>query len=312
MKFYFAPMEGVTGYVYRNAYQTFFNQIDKYFSPFIATNQHDKLKTRDSMDILPENNKNLVLVPQLLSNNAKDFIQTAKKMKELGYNEINLNLGCPSKTVVSKYKGSGFLAKREELDRFLNEVFDNSVTNISIKTRIGRDNPEEFYHLMEIYNKYPLKELIIHPRIQSDYYNNKPNLTVFKDGLRLSKNPICYNGDIFTVEDYKCFKKEFPDVNTIMLGRGLLANPGLIHEINFNEKVEKEKLRQFHHTLLHSYINILSGDKNVLFKMKELWSYMAMLFTNYEKYGKKIRKSERLIDYEIVIDSLFREQDIVK
>jgi tRNA-dihydrouridine synthase len=310
MKFYFAPMEGLTGYIYRNAHNAHFNSIDKYFSPFIVTNQSISFKTREINDILPENNQGLVLVPQLLTNNAKDCIQTAKKIKLLGYDEINLNLGCPSKTVVSKNKGSGFLSKTKELDAFLDELFSAEIMNISVKTRIGKDDPEEFYHLIEIFNKYPIQELIIHPRIQKDFYKNKPNLEIFRQAVSLSKNPICYNGDIFTVKDYKDFSKEFPNVDTIMLGRGLLANPGLVSAITTNVKLDKNVLKDFHDQIYEQYKKTLFGDKPVLFKMKELWYYMISIFSEHEKYAKKIMKSERLCDYDEVVSSLFRQQDV--
>jgi tRNA-dihydrouridine synthase len=305
-------MEGLTGYIYRNAHNAFFNKIDKYFSPFIVANQSNSFKTRELNDILPENNQGLVLIPQLLTNNAKDFIHTSKKIKQLGYNEINLNLGCPSGTVVSKNRGSGFLSKRAELDAFLNEIFDQSITKISIKTRIGKDRPEEFYELIEIFNKFPIAELIIHPRIQKDFYKNKPNLKIFKEALITSKNPVCYNGDIFTVKDYKEFSAEFSGVGTLMLGRGLLTNPGLISDILNNTKLEKNLLKDFHDKIYNDYKRILFGDKNVLFKMKDLWFYMILLFSNQEKYAKRIKKSERLYDYDEAVSSLFREQDILK
>lgn len=311
MKFYFAPMEGLTGYIYRNVHKSFYNNIDKYFSPFIVANQNEKFKTRDINDILPENNQGLVLIPQLLTNNAKDFIYTSKKLKQLGYNEINLNLGCPSRTVVSKYRGSGFLSKKEELDVFFDEIFSSSITKISVKTRIGKDNPEEFHDLIQIYNKYPIHELIIHPRIQKDFYNNKPNIDIFKEALLSSKNPICYNGDIYNVKDYKEFSKSNPSVETVMLGRGLIANPGLVSDITHNIKMDKELLKEFHDKLYEEYKRVLFGDTNVLYKMKELWLYMSTMFTNYEKYAKKIRKSERLYDYDIVVSSLFREQELI-
>ncbi len=312
MNFYFAPMEGLTGYIYRNAHNTFFNNIDKYFSPFISTNQHISFKTRELNDILPENNQGLVLIPQLLGNNARDFIDTAKKIKLLGYNEINLNLGCPSGTVVSKNKGSGFLAKREELDIFLEEIFSHAVTKISVKTRLGKDNPEEFYHLMEIYNKYPIEELIIHPRIQKDFYKNKPNLKVFQEARGLSKNPICYNGDIFKIKDYEGITTSFADVNTFMLGRGLLANPNLTCAIKKKNKLEKALLKDFHDKLYSDYKEVLFGDRNILFKMKGIWSYMIAVFVDSEKYSKKIKKAERLADYEEAVSSLFRDQDILE
>jgi len=311
MNFYFAPMEGLTSYIYRNAHNAFFNNIDKYFAPFIVANQGDSFKARELNDISPENNQGLVLIPQLLTNNAKDFIHTAKKIELLGYNEINLNLGCPSGTVVSKNKGSGFLSKTKELDKFLEEIFSSATTKISVKTRIGKDEPEEFYNLIEIFNKYPIEELIIHPRIQKDFYKNKPNLKIFEQALILSKNPVCYNGDIFTIDDYKKFCTDFPSVDTLMLGRGLLSNPAMIGHIKNNNKLEKELLKEFHDKLYEDYKGILFGDRNILFKMKELWFYMIQFFSNNEKYAKKIRKSERLYDYDEAVSSLFREQEIL-
>jgi tRNA-dihydrouridine synthase len=304
-------MEGLTGYVYRNAHHKYYNQIDKYFSPFIVANQSTSFKTKEINDILPENNQGLVLIPQLLTNNAKDFIHTAGKIKQLGYTEVNLNLGCPSGTVVSKNRGSGFLAKKEELDVFLDDIFSHTNTKISVKTRIGKDQPEEFYHLIEIFNKYPMEELIIHPRIQKDFYKNKPNLNIFKEALQLSKNPVCYNGDLFTVEDYKEFAANFPSVDTFMLGRGLITNPGMIDTITKDIKLEKSRLKDFHDKIYDDYKRILYGDRNVLFKMKEIWFYMILMFSDHTKYAKKVRKSERLSDYEEAVSSLFKEQELL-
>lgn len=310
MNYYFAPLEGITGYVYRNAHKTFFSNVDKYFSPFIVATQTDSFKSRELNDILPENNQGIVLVPQLLTNNANDFICSSKVIKQMGYNEINLNLGCPSGTVVSKNRGSGFLSKRDELDAFLNDIFSQAITKISVKTRIGKDAPDEFYELIEIFNKYPIEELIIHPRIQKDYYKNKPNLEIFKDALVMSKNPVCYNGDIFSVWHYTEFLKSFPFVETIMIGRGLITNPGLISSIDKGTKLDKDLLKAFHDRIYEDYKHILFGDKNVLFKMKELWSYMILLFSDNTKYAKRIKKSESLSDYDAAVSSLFRDQDI--
>lgn len=312
MKFYFAPMEGVTGYIYRNAYATFFGNVDKYFTPFIVANQHGNFTTRELQDILPENNQGVVVVPQILTNNAGDFIRTAKALKEFGYNEINLNLGCPSGTVVAKNKGAGFLAQTEELNHFLEEIFAQPMTKISIKTRIGKDNPEEFYELVKIFNQYPLEELIIHPRIQKDYYKNKPNRQIFREGLALSKNTVGYNGDIFTAKDYKEFLEEFKDVETMMLGRGLISNPLLISDINNHSTRDKALLKAFHDKIYEDYQGILSGERNVLFKMKEVWFYMIHVFSNHEKYAKKIKKSQKLCDYEKAVESLFQEQEILE
>lgn len=183
---------------------------------------------------------------------------------------------------------------------------------ISIKTRIGKDSPEEFYELIKIYNKYPIEELIIHPRTQKDFYGNKPDLDVFKDALSLSSNPICYNGDIFSASDYNRLIKTFPKVKTIMLGRGILANPGLINEIKNNTTIDKEVLKEFHDEILNKYIELYNEDRNALFKMKELWGYMIYIFSNNKKYAKKIKKAQKLNCYNAAVLSLFREQEIIK
>lgn len=312
MRFYLAPMEGITGYIYRNAYEKFFHNIDKYFTPFIVPNKSRSLKTKELRDILPENNERMNIVPQILTNDFEGFIVTARKLQQLGYNEVNLNLGCPAGTVVSKNRGSGFLALREELDKFLEEIYKIEDMKISIKTRIGKDTPEEFYKLIEIYNKYPLEELIIHPRTRQDFYGNKPNLEIFKDALSLSKSPVCYNGDIFIVENYNKLVNSFPEVDKVMLGRGVLANPGLIGDIKGNDFITKDTLKAFHDEIFNNYIELFNDDKNAMFRMKELWGYMIYMFTDNKKYAKKIKKAQKVIDYKQAVSSLFMEQEIVK
>lgn len=312
MKFYLAPMEGITVHIYRNSYEKYFHNIDKYFTPFIVPNQSVSLKTKELKDLLPQNNKGLNIVPQILTNNAEGFILTANKLKQLGYEEINLNLGCPAGTVVSKKRGSGFLAYPEELDKFLDEIYKIDNMKISIKTRLGKERADEFYKLIEIYNKYPLEELIIHPRTREDFYGNTPNLEVFKDALKLSKHSICYNGDIFTLNSYNKIINEFPEVNKVMLGRGILANPGLIGEIKNNEFANKEIIKMFHDEIFENYTILLNEDKNAMYRMKELWGYMSHIFTNNKKYYKKIKKAQKAIDYKNAVNSLFIEQDIIK
>ena len=310
MKYYFAPMEGVTGYIYRSAHHDFFKHIDKYFIPFIVPSQSKKFSPREQKDILPEHNEGLNAVPQILTNKAEDFLGTVSKLQELGYEEINLNLGCPSRTVVSKNRGSGFLAMQEELHRFLEEVFSKTTAKISVKTRIGKTDADEFYELIEIFNEYPMEELIVHPRLQTDYYKNKPNLAVYRDAVRLSKNPLCYNGDIFTLQNFHEFKEEFPETDCIMLGRGLIANPCLAEKIEDGKSLDKETFMQFHDRLLTDYQEAISGDRNLLFKMKELWIYMGCIFEDGEKYTKKIKKASRLDEYRQAVSALLAEKSI--
>lgn len=312
MKYYFAPMEGITGYIYRNSYNKFFDNIDKYFTPFIVPNNSRSLKTKELRDILPENNEGINIIPQILTNDSEGFIFTAQKLKRLGYDEINLNLGCPSGTVVAKNRGSGFLAKRDELDKFLEEIFKIDDMKISIKTRIGKESPEEFYELIKIYNKYPMEELIIHPRTRSDFYGNKPNLEVFKDALNLSTNTICYNGDIFTKEDNDKLIETFPKVDKIMIGRGILANPGLMGDIKDGTFVDKKVLKDFHDEIFNNYRELFNEDRNAIFRMKELWGYMIHIFSDNKKYAKKIKKAQKLDAYNDAVSSLFEEQEIIK
>ncbi|MGL6183995.1 MAG: tRNA dihydrouridine synthase [Clostridium chrysemydis] len=312
MKYYLAPMEGITGFIYRNAYKKYFDNTDKYFMPFIVPNKSRSLKTRELRDVLPENNKDIKVIPQILTNDSEGFIETCKKLKKLGYEEVNLNLGCPSGTVVAKGRGSGFLAKREELDKFLEEIYKIEDMKISLKIRLGKDSPEEFYELIKIFNKYPVYELIIHPRTQKDFYGNTPNLKVFKDALKLSKAEVCYNGDIFTKNDIEKFKEEFEGVDKVMIGRGILANPGLLKEIKDGEVIDKKVLKEFHDEIFNSYREVFNEDRNAIFRMKELWGYMIYIFSDNKKYAKKIKKSQKLSDYLEAVNSLFRESEIIK
>ena len=226
-----------------------FGGFDKYFVPFIRPNQMGHLSAREKKDILPEHNRNMYTIPQILTNRADDFVRTANKLKEYGYSEVNLNLGCPSRTVVTKGRGSGFLAYPDKLDAFLGEIFESCDMKISIKTRLGMEDPEEFRRLIEIYNKYPVCELIIHPRVQKDFYRNMPDREMFGEVLPKSRSPVCYNGDIFTPEDYQNFIKDFPNVQCVMTGRGVIADPALGRRIRGGGDANKEELRRFHDML---------------------------------------------------------------
>ena len=197
-------------------------------TPFITTHKNKELTSRERNDILPEHNEGIPLVPQILSNDGEDFAKTARLLYNMGYGEVNLNLGCPSKTVVTKQKGAGFLAEKERLNRFLDEIFSSMEGySISIKTRIGMESEDEWSDLLSIYNQYPIKELIIHPRLQREYYTGTPHRMIWDEALKNSKNPVCYNGDLFTETQMDAFVKEYRDTEAVMLGRGLLVDPGM-------------------------------------------------------------------------------------
>ena len=305
MNYYFAPLEGISGNLYRNIHHQFFAGVDAYFAPFISTSHSTDKRKIEMRDILPENNMGVPLVPQLLSNNGELFLEYEKAVADLGYTEVNLNLGCPSKTVVAKRRGSGFLEDLDELHRFLEIIYNGRTIDISIKTRLGLHNSERFLKLMEIYNEYPIKELTIHPRTQKDFYGGHPDLELFCAGYEMSKNPVCYNGDICTVEDAKRIAEAFPKLSAIMIGRGFLKNPGLLREIQGNGPVDVQTLRAFHDALLAGYKERLFGDKPVLFKMKEFWVYLGQSYPQMEKTLKKIKKCPRLTEYDALAREMF-------
>lgn len=306
MNYYYAPLEGITGCLYRNCHLEFFPGVDAYFAPFISTSHSTDKRKKEMRDILPENNPGQPLVPQLLSNNAELFSEYEKAVADLGFQEVNLNLGCPSKTVVAKRRGSGFLEDLDVLHRFLDEIYQKKTIAISIKTRIGLHNADDFERLMEIYNEYPIKELTIHPRTQKDFYGGTPNMELFRLGYDMSKNPICYNGDLCTVEDVRRIETEFPNLSSIMIGRGLLRNPGLIGELKGEAPVSMNHLKSYHDELLARYKVRMSGDTPVLYKMKEFWAFMGQSYPEKEKTLKKIKKCQRLTDYDALAREMFQ------
>lgn len=299
-KFYFAPLEGITTYIYRNLHHQWFGGMDKYFTPFVSPTSNRDFKSRAKKDVIPEHNMDIPVVPQILSNRSDEFLYTAERLAEYGYTEINLNLGCPSGTVVSKGRGSGFLTDLDGMDRFLYDIYENCPVPLSVKTRIGRYEPEEFTEILKIYNKYPIHELTIHPRVRDDFYKNIPNWDVFEYALEHSVNPVCYNGDLCTVEDYERFCERFPTVDRIMIGRGLIGNPGLVHEIQTGEPVRLEEVSGFMWALKEAYQECMA-DNPVLFKMKEIWVYLAELYPQGEQLWKKMKKVRRLSDYENIM-----------
>ena len=308
VKYYMAPLESVTTWIYRQAHAKIYGRLDKYFIPFLEPHEKRDFKTRELQEILPEHNENIYAVPQILTNRSEGFIKLAKALKDWGYEEVNLNLGCPSKTVVTKGKGSGFLAKPEELERFLTEIFDalSGEVKISVKTRIGKEDPEEFPALLELFNKYPMEELIIHPRVQKDGYGNVPRLELYELAEKQSVNPLCYNGDLYTREQIRNFAERFPGTERLMFGRGFLRDPGLLYNEGKDLKDIFEKFWAFHDLVYEGYQEINMGDRNVLFKMKELWSYQVYQFSEPERLFKTFKKVQDCNEYEQMIRNLRR------
>lgn len=311
MQIYFAPMEGTTGYIYRSLHHRHFGGVDKYFIPFLSPTKERVFSKREKREILPENNLGVHAVPQLLTCKAEDFLWAADELFDMGYEEVNLNLGCPSGTVTAKGKGAGFLAAPEELKRFLDAVYSRAKGPVSIKTRLGMNDPEEFDRLLEIYNGYPVYELTIHPRVRREFYKGNVHLDVFGRALRGSKDPVCYNGDIAVVEDYRRFSVAFPEVDRVMIGRGLVADPALAEKLRGDRSVDKERLQSFHDALYESYCTAFESRKNAMMRMKEYWFYHILLFADSKKHGKKIKKAADPKGFEAVTASVFRELELL-
>lgn len=312
MRIYFAPLEGITGYIQRQTFATHFGCVDKYFIPFIQPKQHGHFTGREKKDMAPENNAGLTAVPQLLTNSVHDFLLTIEKLRELGYTEVNLNLGCPSRTVVSKGRGSGQLADTAALNRFLSEIFENAQVDISIKTRIGLVDPSEFETILPIFQKYPLKELIVHPRVQKEMYKGTPHKEIFAAAKAVKEFPVCYNGDIFCKPDYEQLLQQFPNIDYIMIGRGLLRNPALAREIQGGSPLTKDEVRHYHDELYARYQKVMFGDRNLLFKMKEFWEFQICSFEDTIKAAKKIRKAQRAYQYEEAVNELFEKCELIQ
>lgn len=306
---YLAPMEGITTYIYRSAYHRYFGGIDKYFTPFIASR---RMNSREVNEILPEHNEGIRVVPQILTNRADEFLDIAAQIAAYGYTSVNLNLGCPSGTVTARKRGAGFLGIPEQLDEFLYTVFERCPLGISVKTRIGVSSEEEWDRLLEIYRKYPIEELIIHPRLQQEQYKGTPHTAAYKKAQDALPIPLCYNGDIHAPKDYAALCAEIPDISRVMLGRGILKDPYLVRRLRRDEGVssDKDTIRAFHDTLFEGYAAAMSGETPVLYKMKDLWTYLSQSFTNPDKYLKKIRKANSFADYKAAVSSLLREQEL--
>lgn len=311
MKLLFAPLEGITNFVYRNTHSEMFGGCDEYYAPFITPSEDDKVNRKGLNDIVPENNENIVVKPQVLTNNAEAFLKFAEKIKNVGYDEVNINLGCPSQTVVKKGKGAGFLKEPEKLDGFLEKIFEHKPMKISIKTRSGFASGEEMQKLIEIYNKYELELLIVHPRTRSDFYNGEPDEKVFEKAFCKSKNEMCYNGNIESVADLERLKQRFPTMEKVMLGRGILKNPALCREIRGGTKITTDEIVEFTAKLAENYMATLRSETFTLNKLKEVWMYMMKNYPEEKKIFKRMKKADTLAEFKAAAECLpqIRETD---
>lgn len=286
MKFYFAPLEGITDLTYRNIHHKYFSGIDRYYMPFISPTQNHCLTKKEQRELPPCDTLPCPTIPQILTKSTEDFLWAANCCSDRGYTEVNLNMGCPSGTVVSKGKGSGMLANLDYLSFFLDEIFEKSPTRISLKTRVGIEDPAEFSGILTILNRYPMTELIVHPRVRRAFYKGNIEMDAFRYAVDHCNAPLCYNGDITTLSDIHYIRDTFSHISAMMIGRGLVANPGML-----SGSTDRHTLQSFHEELFDEYCRIFGNKQNAMCRMKEIWSMMIHLFGDAHKQEKTLKRT---------------------
>ena len=302
MNYYFAPMEGITDSVFRRAHHTYFPGITRYYMPFISPTVHRALTPREAREVPKADSVPFCAIPQLLTKVPEDFLWAAQQCKDLGYSEVNLNLGCPSGTVTAKGKGSGMLKDPDALGAFLDSIFRVAPLPISVKTRLGFADPEEFPKLLEIFNRYPICQLTVHPRVRQDFYSGSVNMDAFRYCLENSRAPVCFNGNLCSISQIEAFHAEFPQVEAVMLGRGLAGDPGML----LPGGTTVEALDAFMEDLLQSYQEAFGGARNAMFRLKENWHLLICRFEGAEKLGKQLRKTTDIQEFRSITTEIFR------
>lgn len=310
MNLYLAPMEEITGYIFRNVTDRHFPGADRFITPFVSPNQKNILKTKDGREIVPEHNTGKQVAIQILTNQAEGCIELMDSLKEFGYKDINLNFGCPSGTVVKKHRGSGILQSPSELDILLKDIFSSDIAkeiNISVKTRVGMETAEKWPELVEVYNSYPISMLMIHPRIGTDFYKGTPRMDTWEYALSHYKGKLCYNGDVVSATQANELLENYGDdrFDSIMIGRGAVANPGIFREIKTGQRMTLSELKEWHNDLFAEYENTFSTN-DALYKMKEVWFYLSHSFDGIDKAVKNIRKCNSKPDYFAAVREVWR------
>lgn len=301
MRYDFAPMEGLTDSIYRRVHHRHFGGVDRYYMPFLSPTIHRSLTNKEERELPLADSVDFVAIPQLLTKVPGDFLWAAQVCQDRGYRSVNLNVGCPSGTVVSKGKGAGMLRSPEELDRFLDSVFHSCPIAISVKTRLGLEDPGEFPALLEVFNRYPIQELTVHPRIRNDFYKAPVRKEWFRFAYENSRNPLCYNGDLCSVSDIDAVHQRYPKVESVMLGRALVGDPGMLCP----QGTTVDALKSFHDELIGSYTQAFGSARNAMFRMKENWSFLRERFENSDPLWKRLRKTTDYNEYMAVTNEIF-------
>lgn len=293
-----APMEGLTGFVWRAVHSRFFGSADAYYTPFVTPTLEPRFTERQLRELAPEVNAGRRVIPQLLTRRPADFVWAAHALRDMGYPEVNLNLGCPAGTVVAKGKGAGFLRAPAELADFFRIVFDKvRGIDVSVKTRIGWSDESEFAALADLYAHFPICRLIVHPRLKTDQYKGDARWQVLHRLYPELPMPVGYNGDIVTAADAVQAQNRFPGLAEIMIGRALMADPALIRKAKGGEAASLEEIFGFSDALFESYASAFGSRKNALMRMKEYWFFQLCLFDGTEPFEKAMFKARSEGDF---------------
>ena len=311
VKLSLGPFQGITDAPFRNVFKRHFGGIDKYYTPFFTGIQKEHAKNLQVEEIDPACNDVTTLTPQILSTDAEEILRFATQCKELGYREINLNMGCPFPRVANKKRGCGLLPYPEKINTLFDGVFQKIDIKFSVKCRLGYFSPDEIVPVIGVFNRYPLSELIIHPRIGKQLYKGEADVPRFVELMPLIKAPLVYNGDIVSVESFQRIRNQVQPVNEFMLGRGLLANPFLAEEIKGIQEAEKKaRLHAYVVDLYENRLQHAGGSPKVLGRMKELWSYLMYSFDEPQDIWRKIKKINALKEYEDAVETVFRTHQV--
>jgi len=306
----FAPLDGITRAVFRQVWHRRFGGADRIFIPFFSPTHQHIITPRDRREITREGSENLPLVPQVMSCLAPDFLWAAEALADMGYTEVNLNLGCPSGTVTAKGKGSGFLARPDELDAFFDQVFSQVRLPVSVKTRLGYQTPEEFPRLLEIFNRYPIACLTIHARVRPEKYKGPLHMDMFAQALAESKNPVCFNGDLQTVAGVRAFEAQFPAAEAVMIGRGAVADPALFRKLRGGPAATREELQAFTQELYRAYQDFYGQVGTAAQRMREVWFYLIHLFEDADRLNRPMRRFRTPGEYEAAEAAIFQELEL--
>lgn len=288
MEIHFAPLQGYTDYVFRNAHSHVYGNIARYYSPFVRLESGDMFRNKDLRDIDPSNNDSSVFVPQFLAGSSDEACKIIDMLRERDYTRADINMGCPFPLVTRRRKGAGILPFPDMVRELLSVTERYPEMDFSVKMRIGMEDADECLRLADIINGARISHVTVHPRLGRQQYKGVPDMDAFARFASVCTKPLIYNGDIHTVEDIVRIGTEFPSLKGVMIGRGMLANPALALEYHSGEILSDEcrrvLLARFHDEIFAEQSGRLQGDTQLLSHLQPLWEYL------YPELDRKLRK----------------------